>query len=411
MLSLQRRGIVDEYRQFSFSRASTAFDSRGRLCLPHNARFETVDWRTGVLVEEWTANIISGNPSFETGDFSNWSIYQSYGGATYEVTAEKAWHGSYAAKIVTDGTASGPPSIESGKYNVNPDKQYTFQVRLAGDFADNEVYLAIRWRDSSGSFIRDDIQYLPSLTNSFRVYTMTVTAPSNAATAAAMVRIKNTAVGTVYIDAAQLEEKSYATSWIPGGTTRSSEKLTAPTAGILQPQAGTIEFWAYVDAKVRDTSQIRRFVSHNPGPGNANRITIQHNNTPHWVFTIGDNAGNTHSLSVSDSYTPDGWHYFAMVWDATRFAVFIDGVKRGEVLNPTYLPQTLAPTFDIGHSSGSNQPNTLIANLRISNKARSDTEISNAYSSGQPLQADQYTTLLLNFDGPDAQRAAKTVVI
>ncbi|WP_077616833.1 distal tail protein Dit [Caenibacillus caldisaponilyticus] len=193
----------------------------------------------------------------------------------------------------------------------------------------------------------------------------------------------------------QLEQKPYATSFVDG--TRQPETLTLPTDGVLNPLSGTIEFWAYVDAQVRETSRISRFFSHFNGSGNANRITIQHNNSPYWIFTIADNAGNTHSLSPADSLTPDGWHYFAMVWDSSRFAVFIDGVKRGEILIPTYLPQTIGATIDIGHTSTTTQANTIISELRISKIARSDAEILDAYQNG--FTVDEYTTAYLPLDG------------
>jgi len=42
--------------------------------------------------------------------------------------------------------------------------------------------------------------------------------------------------------------------------------------------------------------------------------------------------------------------------------------------------------------------NTLIDDLRISNRARTDEEIAAAYQSGQPLPVDEWTTYKLGFD-------------
>jgi len=48
--------------------------------------------------------------------------------------------------------------------------------------------------------------------------------------------------------------------------------------------------------------------------------------------------------------------------------------------------------------------NTLIDDLRISNRARTDEEIAAAYQSNQPLPVDAWTTLKADFDGNlDAQ--------
>lgn len=405
MLTIQRRGIIDTYNQFSFSRSSTAFDSRGRLYLPHNARFEPGKFGQAVLIEEFTTNLLTANQSSVESDLTG--IVASYpSDVTITRDTTVAWHGSASAKVECK-VASNYRGIRIGPLSLTNGVTYTFSAYVRGANGGEKVMLAVA---KGGPWVASSS--LVTLTTSFQRITLTWTCNETRNDYYLEIgQHSNSSPTTFFYDGGQVEQKSYATSWVLGGTTRSSETITVPTTGILQPQAGTIEFWAYVNAQVRDTSRVRRFFSHNPGPGNANRITIQHNNTSHWVFTIADGAGNTHSIEVSDSYTPDGWHYFAMVWDSNRFAVFIDGVKHGEVSNPTYLPQSLSSTFDIGHSLGNLHANTLIGPVRISNIARSDEEITAAYNSGQPLQADQYTTLLLNFDGPDAQRGARTIYI
>src|SRR5690606_6024875 len=66
MIAIQRRAVVDEYRQFSFNRNSVAFGSNGRLYYPHQARFESVGGRPGVLVEEGTTNLLGANGILDT---------------------------------------------------------------------------------------------------------------------------------------------------------------------------------------------------------------------------------------------------------------------------------------------------------------------------------------------------------
>jgi len=51
----------------------------------------------------------------------------------------------------------------------------------------------------------------------------------------------NTVETELLVYAIQLEEKPYATSFIDG--TRAAETRTIPTAGVLNPQEGTVEFW------------------------------------------------------------------------------------------------------------------------------------------------------------------------
>jgi hypothetical protein len=80
-------------------------------------------------------------------------------------------------------------------------------------------------------------------------------------------------------------------------------------------------------------------------------------------------------------------------------ALFIDGVKVASWANPS-LPTSFADTvMAVGsRTDGKDYINTLIADLRISNRARTDEEIAAAYNSNYELTADEYTTYLLTFD-------------
>src|SRR5690606_4702378 len=68
----------------------------------------------------------------------------------------------------------------------------------------------------------------------------------------------------------QVAAKPYKTTWQIGGTTRSPETLTVPTAGVLDPQEGTIEVDVYVDSRIKQTSFYRDiFRANRSGGGNG----------------------------------------------------------------------------------------------------------------------------------------------
>jgi len=364
----------------TFSRNSTAYLSDGTLVNTNIPRFEQGKFDKAIMIEEGTTNRLAGHLDFQTG-------WIAVSGATVTVTANQtdAFGGTKAYRIQTSGGTSttkylywvDSPSVSGQAYALSMWVKINSSTPVV-------VYMNIGSRVTVTS-------------TSWQKVTLTCT--GNGSTYVGVLFMSQNTSDSLDFSVcyAQFENKSYATSYTD--STRAAETLTIPTAGVLNPQEGTIEFWAYVDAQVRDTSRVRRFFSHFNGTGNANRITIQHNNTPDWLFTIGDNAGNFHTLGFSDSETPDGWHYFAMVWSKERFAVFLDGIKKSELLNPSYLPQSLAATFNIGHTGGNYQCNSLIDDLRISNRARTDEEILAAYQSGQPLPVDEWTTYKLGFDG------------
>ena len=192
----------------------------------------------------------------------------------------------------------------------------------------------------------------------------------------------------------QLERKPYATSFIDG--TRAAETPTIPTAGVLNPQEGTVECWVYVpEFWKQDIPHWRRIwsagiyeeyvLSREPYSGNI-------------VFEILDDSGTGTNISVDKPSI--GWHYFAAKWSASEMALFIDGVKVGSIANPS-LPSSFADTvISIGCCPDDpyGNVNTLIDDLRISNRARTDEEILSAYQSNQPLPIDENTTYALRFD-------------
>jgi len=206
----------------------------------------------------------------------------------------------------------------------------------------------------------------------------------------------------------QVEEKPYATSYIKttsSTATRSSETLTIPTAGVLNPQEGTVECWVYVpEFWKQGILYWRRIWSIGRNAGAGMYVLYYYPNTGKIHFTIYNSSGVDQIISVDKPTV--GWHFFAAKWSASEMALFIDGVKVGSIANPS-LPSSFADTvISIGCRPDSplDNVNTLIDDLRISNRARTDAEILSAYQSNQPLPVDAWTTLKADFDGNlDAQ--------
>jgi len=193
----------------------------------------------------------------------------------------------------------------------------------------------------------------------------------------------------------QYEEKPYCTSWQIGGTARSAEVLTIPTEGVLNPQEGTVECWAYVNSASKYPNRFATIFIADAG-GSGRGIWLYHENTAnYWRYQIKD-ENNIKIIRVPDSEITDGWHYFAITWNALEAKLFVDGILKGTIANPP-LPSTTI-RIDVGHWNGTNQFNSLIDDLRISNRARTDAEILAAYQSNEPLPYDAYTTWLSRFD-------------
>jgi len=135
-------------------------------------------------------------------------------------------------------------------------------------------------------------------------------------------------------------------------------------------------------------------------------------NAANWVLASFNDAGAASTITISDTITPNGWHMFSVAWNSQELKLFIDGQNVGNVPNPK-LPTSFAPNMYIGSRDGVIEEafaNTLIDDLRISSRARSDAEILATYNSNIPAVWDEDTTYLLRFDG-NLDNAQQTVTL
>jgi hypothetical protein len=123
-----------------------------------------------------------------------------------------------------------------------------------------------------------------------------------------------------------------------------------------------------------------------------------------WRVKMMNGTTNASYAYLSAANMVPGWYYIAARWTATELALFVNGVKGTSATNP-YRPVSFFASASVGYWSGDDGTavayhlSSLIDDLRISSRARTDAEIAAAYQSGQPLPVDQYTTCKLNFDG------------
>jgi len=202
----------------------------------------------------------------------------------------------------------------------------------------------------------------------------------------------------VYIAMIQLEQKPYATSFIDG--TRAAETLTIPTAGVLNPQEGTVECWVYIDDRfINGMAGKYAWIWGTKGAPHYPILNLYRNGPTNVLRFVSRDANNNQSyIEKPLSQISVGWHYIACTWESSRLAFLLDGQLVGEVVNP-YLPNAVDAQMYIGHNpSAEEQCNSLIDDLRISSRARSDEEILEAYQSGQPAVADGRTTYKADFD-------------
>lgn len=365
-----------------FTRNSIAYKNDGTLVNTNLPRFETGKFGKAIMVEEGTENLCP-NPSFETG-ITGWTS-QFYDGV-FERDTSESYHGIACVKC-----KSGTDTRHRAYFTV--DLQTGEQIRLsayAKTIAEDAVNLSIEydggdysWKSFSGAFHTGSGEWE-------RLFVAGEIATSDC-TAYCFI-INSSAENFAYFDAVQAEKKPYSTSFTDG--TRGAETLTIPTAGVLNPQEGTIECWVYVpEFWEQGIPYWRRIWSI------GMYVLYYAPDTGKIHFTISNSSGGDQIISVNKPTV--GWHFFAAKWSASEMALFIDGVKVGSITNPNLPSNFAVNVISIGCRPDYpyDNVNTLIDDLRISSRARTDEEIAAAYQSGQPLPIDEYTTYLLRFDG------------
>jgi hypothetical protein len=383
MIQVVRRSIVDTYNQYQFNRPSLAYDSKGKLYHVHNARFESGKFGQAIMLEEGTTNIGSPASLFD----SSWTL------ATGTSTVIDA----YTRKYTFGSNLSGAFAYKTFTLTTGVAYTWSAEIKGEGGTVGKQVRLQSAAEPAYGTPV--------TLTTEWQRVTLTFTATDTSRAVGFIGVPYNTFVpgDVVYVRFFQLEAKPYATSFIDG--TRAAETLTIPTAGVLNenefditgwfiPAASSsvVPAWARIWA-LKGVSLTGLFI-------NGSVICFAWNNKQIIKTNISLSANDQLFYSVSKSGSN----------------VVIRLAKNGGALSTftgTTDETTLGATEISLGSSGTEGSfyNGKHDDLRISNIARSDEEIPTAYQSNQPLPVDGGTTLKLNFDGPDAQRAAKVLAV
>ena len=175
---------------------------------------------------------------------------------------------------------------------------------------------------------------------------------------------------SIWWDGAQLEQKSFATSWHnPADGARANEILSAPTVGILSPTQGTISHRVLVnDTSKRQEAGVYPYIFR----VGTDEIAIVHNhNTAEWRAWLN---GGTSNIVVADSYTPNGEHTFTVSWSASAFKFYIDDILRGTVSSPS-LPGSFSTPMYIGSSGTAHFLNAVFGNWQGWTYQLSDAEV------------------------------------
>lgn len=392
-----------------FNRASVAYKQDGSQVATNSPRFEIVGSRQAVMNEEGTINLLTANQASAETDTTGFAVVGS--GVTITRDTTKSWHGLASLKVVCDGSVSGQGIYVWITKSSGSAVNYAGQVRSTGT-GTVMVYLSGNYDAGTNSS-----NTTLTMNNSWQKGICARTCGVNDTMVNLVIKTTSTQAVTFWIDGLQLEsEKLYASSWQLPGTARNSESLSISTPGVLDHQEATVEFtWIPQQPISSIISQVTSPTILQIGRYNLN------NSLTLWAFYNSANLGSEPSLrlfvrgstatsswsiypTILDSGT--GWYVpgqpikFAVKWiTANTFSVAVNGVVYGPYAIADPLTGWDGNTLYLGTAQSVSFSNAFYNDVRISSRVRTDQEIANAYANGQPLTADDATTLLMPCNG------------
>jgi len=375
--------VIKTVAQPTFTRSSIAYKSDGSQVAANQPRFDVIDGVLGLMVEEGTTNL-ANNPTF-SGD-----VGTTPSGWDRDVTIQQDDFFGQLINVAELLCVSGNNYEDFGTdiaYPLAYNTTYTISfwargtMELTYELETTRGIASATWKSK------------PPMSLQWQRYEVTIVTASSGPIFPFWWHLQN--VNDVNVDKwvriarIQLEQKPYATSFIDG--TRSPETLTIPTASVLNPQEGTIEFWVKPLVVVDWNNFFRMYTSNG-------RFLLFFGTNGIAKFDYG--PYNTGPQTPAGTIEANNWYYIALRWSATtgKQALFVNGVKYEQD-----LPNGVATMFPATVSIV-NDYSAYIDDLRISNRARTDAEILSAYQSGQPAPVDANTILKADFDGNlDAQ--------
>jgi len=361
----------------TFARNSVAYTSNGIQVAAGVPRYETGKFGQAIMVEEGTTNNIATPMTF-----AGWRNERSAGiildndGSFYPSQAKFArvkttdwWFESNSIPAANGQTWSVSYIARRGTGDGEP--RAAIMIMNASDEHVSNIDPTFSSRNIGGGWVRYEATFTINYANTGYI----------------RLRFYVTATNSGYHDFAlpQLEQKPYATSFVDG--TRAAETLTIPTAGVLNPQEGTVEL-TYVPSHGTNVRPHRFILS---AGIDTNEFRLEYRTNDRWYLKVG-NVNGEYITSLSAGVPVA----LAVRWDSSTVSLFVNGSKVIQI-NAAFANLQLGDVLAIGSSVANwgwdYQCNGLIDDLRISSIARSDAEILAAYQSGQPAPVDANTIL------------------
>jgi hypothetical protein len=238
-----------------------------------------------------------------------------------------------------------------------------------------------------------------NLTNEWVRYELNFTADSNS-NFVFIDNISNANSVDCLIWGAQLEELSYATSYIPSLTgstvTRAAETLTGSgNSTLINSTQGTI----YLESKLLNTTGTKLF-SIGAGTNNADPAVLvgYSGSNMYFDFIDGGSLVNSPDIRSISGINTDSYNKMAVSYTSTSVTVFLNGVKKVTKSGVDFTPTNSLKALYAGYGVGSKFEGE-VKEVAVFNEALTDDElelltgVTNYGSFGELASANGYTII------------------
>ena len=362
--------------EFDVTRASTATRvNKQGLIETVNSNIARIDYSNdangALLLENQSTNLVTYSESFDN------AYWQKTGGGTGSVAVATSNtiispDGTVNADTIVFNSGAGTtPSDQSNigrTFSILNSTTYTFSVYLKGLTGGEEIL----FRGSDGVYDK------AVLTNEWKIYNFTSLSTSTTATFAFGLRQGLSGIGTInssasiYAWGAQLEQNSYATSYIPtSGTAQTRVEETCGGAG-SSSSINSEEGVLYAEISALSDDLTRRIITLTDGTLN-NILKLEYKNVSNQIEAVLYDGG-TQCLML---YTlPDSIYFnkIAFKYKQNDFSLWVNGVKVVSDLSGGVFANNTLNNINFSQG-GSNFLYGKIKDLRVYSTALTDSEL------------------------------------
>lgn len=325
---------VDANGDFDFHRESTAtrVNEAGLIEASQGNDTPRIDFTTGegaLLIEPQGTNELR-----YSNDFSEWDENNNASVTLNVLTSPDGTQN--AAQFTYDGTSNG--RIEEA-IPVNNGSDYTFSIYLKNkDISDpTQVFIGFSSAPNEGQYV--------TITNEWQRFSTTQTA--NGSTE--FPRVSCDLAGSLYAFGAQVEESSFATSYIPtnGSTvTRIAERANSSgNSDLFNDSEGVL--YAEIASLAEGVGNNKRLSISAGGPSNSVNFSFRASNNQIQILV---KSGGTTTVNLTPTISPAVTNFFkiAMKYKTDDFALFVNGTKVATDTSATMPTGLNTLSFDRG---------------------------------------------------------------